>query len=39
MDAPSNTLNAIPAQQPFTVLVTGANRQVVFSPQDTNDDG
>jgi hypothetical protein len=39
MDAPSKPLNKIPDQQPFTVLVTGANRQVVSSPQDTNDDG
>jgi hypothetical protein len=29
MDAPSKNVDAVPDQQPFTVLVTGANRQVV----------
>jgi hypothetical protein len=38
MDAPSKTLNAIPDQHPFTVLVTGANRQVVSLPKASNDD-
>jgi hypothetical protein len=38
MDAPSKSLNAIPDQQPFTVLVTGANRQVVSLPETSNDD-
>ena len=30
MDAPSKNIDAVPDQQPFTVLVTGANRQVVL---------
>jgi hypothetical protein len=29
MDAPSKPLGSIADQQPFTVLVTGANRQVL----------
>jgi hypothetical protein len=37
MDVPSKTINAVPDQQPFTVLVTGANRQVVSLPHDSND--
>lgn len=37
MDAPSKNINAVPDQQPFTVLVTGANRQVVSLPHDSND--
>jgi hypothetical protein len=38
MDAPSRNINAVPDQQPFTVLVTGANRQVAFLPNNSNDD-
>jgi hypothetical protein len=39
MDAPSKPLGSIADQQPFTVLVTGANRQVLpcLPPQKSND--
>jgi len=39
MDAPSKPLGSIADQQPFTVLVTGANRQVLpCLPQQKSND-
>jgi hypothetical protein len=37
MDAPSRNIDTVPDQQPFTVLVTGANRQVASLPKSSND--